>query len=128
MLRTFLKSKIHRATVTDANLNYEGSLTLDIELIEQAEMSVLELVSIVNINNGERFETYLIEGERGSGVCCINGAAARKVQIGDKIIIMTYCLLNDNEINDLTPRIILVDEHNNIINETNQIIPNTIVV
>jgi len=127
MQRTFLKSKIHRATVTDANLNYEGSLTVDVELLEQSKMNVLELVSVVNISNGERFETYLIEGQRGKRDICLNGAAARKAQIGDKIIIMTYCLLNENEIENHQPTIILLDENNNIKQETKQITANTIV-
>ena len=126
MQRTFLKSKIHRATVTDANLNYEGSLTVDIELLEKANMKNFELVSVVDINNGERFETYLIQGERGSRIICLNGAAARKVQVGDKIIIMTYCLLNETEINDHNPTIILVDENNNIIKDTNEIVSENI--
>lgn len=125
MQRTFLKSKIHRATVTDANLNYEGSLTVDIELLERADMNNLELVSIVNVNNGERFETYLIEGKKGSRVICLNGAAARKAQVGDKLIIMTYCSLNENEIKEHKPKIILLDENNNIKQETNQIIAGT---
>ncbi|MCL2038909.1 MAG: aspartate 1-decarboxylase [Bacteroidetes bacterium] len=128
MQRTFLKSKIHRATVTDANLNYEGSLTVDIELLERAKMNKLELVSVMNTNNGERFETYLIEGQRGKRDICLNGAAARKVQIGDKIIIMTYCLLDESEIESHLPTIILLDENNNIKQQTNKIIPKTIVV
>ena len=127
MQRTFLKSKIHRANVTEANLNYEGSLTVDIELLERADMNNLELVSVVNINNGERFETYLIEGERGSRVICLNGAAARKVQLGDKIIIMTYCILNETEISKHKPTIILLDENNNIVKESNKIIAGTII-
>jgi aspartate 1-decarboxylase len=127
MQRTFLKSKIHRATVTDANLNYEGSLTVDIELLEKANMLALEYVSVVNINNGERFETYLIEGERGSRIICLNGAAARKVQVGDKIIIMTYCSLNETEIEQHKPTIILVDEKNNIIKESNKVVANNII-
>ena len=126
MQRTFLKSKIHRANVTEANLNYEGSLTVDIELLERAGMKNLELVSVVNINNGERFETYLIEGERKSRIICLNGAAARKVQVGDKIIVMTYCILNETEINEHKPTIILLDENNNIASETNKIIAGTI--
>jgi aspartate 1-decarboxylase len=127
MKRTFLKSKIHRATVTDAKLNYEGSLTIDSELLEKAGMNELELVSVVNINNGERFETYLIQGERNSKTICLNGAAARKVQVGDKIIIMSYCLLNDNEISSHKPTIILLDENNNIKKETNKIVTDTII-
>jgi aspartate 1-decarboxylase len=127
MQRTFLNSKIHRATVTDANLNYEGSLTVDIELLEKANMNNLELVSVVNVNNGKRFETYLIKGKRGSRIVCLNGAAARNVQVGDKIIIMTYCLLNEIEINEHKPTIVLLDENNNIIEETNEIIAGTII-
>lgn len=127
MQRTFLKSKIHRATVTDAQLNYEGSLTVDIDLLERAGMKKLELVSVVNINNGERFETYLIEGERGSKTICLNGAAARKAQIGDRIIIMTYCILNEEEIDLHKPVIILLDEENNIIKETDEIVAGSII-
>lgn len=121
MQRTFLKSKIHRATVTDANLNYEGSLTIDVALIEQAGMQVFELVSVVNINNGERFETYIIEGARDSGEICLNGAAARKAQIGDKLIIMTYCSLNEEEVLAHKPTIIFVNDSNKMQNKTNQI-------
>lgn len=114
MQRTFLKSKIHRAVVTQAELNYEGSITIDLDLIEAADMRELEKVSVVNINNGERFETYIIEGERGSGIVCLNGAAARKVVVGDKIIIMTYCHLYEDEIEEHKPNIVVVDEQNQI--------------
>ena len=127
MQRTFLKSKIHRATVTDTKLQYEGSLTVDIELLEKADMNNLELVSVVNVNNGERFETYIIKGERGSRVICLNGAAARKVQVGDKIIFMTYCSLDENEIKDHKPTIILLDDNNNVIKETDEVVAGTIV-
>jgi len=121
MQRTFLKSKIHRAAVTQAELNYEGSLTIDVNLIEAAEMNELELVSVVNINNGERFETYIIPGERGSGVICLNGAAARKAVVGDRIIIMTYCQLQNDEIANHKPCIVIVDENNKIKSITNKV-------
>ena len=114
MLRTFLNSKIHRATVTDANLDYEGSLTVDITLLEKANMKELEQVAVVNINNGERFETYLINGERDSGVICLNGAAARKALVGDKIIVMTYCQVEEAEICSHKPTIVFVDNNNKI--------------
>jgi aspartate 1-decarboxylase len=127
MQRTFLKSKIHRATVTDANLNYEGSLTVDTALLEQADINELELVSIVNINNGERFETYIIKGERNSGVICLNGAAARKVQVGDKIIVMSYCSLTNEEISAHKPTIIFVDENNKIKEKTDKVIAGKII-
>src|SRR5574344_2990121 len=90
MFIQILKSKIHRATVTDANLNYEGSITIDEDLMDAANIFLNEKVSIVNNNNGERFETYVIKGERGSGTICLNGAAARKVHKGDVVIIMSY--------------------------------------
>ena len=90
MLITLLKAKLHRATVTEANLNYTGSITIDRDLVDEAGIFIHEKVQIVNNNNGARFETYVIEGERGSGVVCLNGAAARLVQPGDKIIIMAY--------------------------------------
>jgi aspartate 1-decarboxylase len=127
MQRTFLKSKIHRATVTDANLNYEGSLTVDIALLELADINELELVSIVNINNGERFETYIIEGERNSGVICLNGAAARKVQVGDKIIVMSFCSLTNDEIATHKPNIVFVDENNKLKEKTNKVIAGKII-
>jgi len=98
-----LKSKIHRATVTDANLNYEGSITIDEDLIDAANMFVNEKVEVVNNNNGERFETYIIRGERGSGIICLNGAAARKVQKGDIVIIMSYAILPLEEAKNSSP-------------------------
>ena len=97
MFRTMLKSKIHRATVTEANLNYMGSITIDEALLEAAEILPNEKVQIVNNNNGARFETYVIKGRRDSGVICLNGAAARKVQPGDLIIIISYAIMDDNE-------------------------------
>ena len=90
MLRCLLKAKIHRATVTDCNINYEGSITVDADLLRAADILPYEKVSVADINNGERFDTYVIPGENGSGVMCVNGAAARKVQIGDLIILFGY--------------------------------------
>ncbi|MDD4158119.1 MAG: aspartate 1-decarboxylase, partial [Proteiniphilum sp.] len=101
-----LKSKIHKATVTDANLNYEGSITIDEDLIDAAHMFVHEKVAVVNNNNGERFETYIIRGERGSGTICLNGAAARKVQVGDVVIIMSYAFLPLEEAKAFQPTVI----------------------
>lgn len=108
-----LKSKIHRATVTDANLNYEGSITIDEDLIDAANMFVHEKVAVVNNNNGERFETYIIRGERGSGIICLNGAAARKVQKGDVVIIMSYALLPLEEARLFQPTVIHLEEKTN---------------
>lgn len=117
MLREFLNSKIHRATVTDANLNYVGSITIDEEFLELAKIKEWEKVEILNINNGERFQTYTLKGKRGSKCFCLNGAAARKAQPGDKIIIVTYALLNENEIENHKPCVVLVGENNEIIHE-----------
>ncbi len=110
-----LKSKIHRATVTDANLNYEGSITIDQDLIDAAKLQVNEKVSIVNNNNGERFETYVISGERGSGTICLNGAAARKVQNGDIIIIMSYAMMSVEEASTFEPTVINLTDSTNLI-------------
>lgn len=108
-----LKSKIHRATITEAKLNYVGSITIDKSLMDNANIIEYEKVQIVDIDNGERFETYAIAGESGSGVMCINGAAARCVQPGDKIIIMTYCQLEVEEARTYKPTVVFVDETNN---------------
>ena len=115
MLREFLNSKIHRATVTDANLNYVGSITIDEEFLEAAKIREWEKVEILNINNGERFQTYAIKGTRGSKCFCLNGAAARKAQPGDKIIIVTYALLNNDEIKTHKPTIVQVGDDNSIV-------------
>lgn len=115
MLRQFLNSKIHRATVTDANLNYVGSITIDEEFLELAGILEWEKVEILNINNGERFQTYAIKGARGSKCFCLNGAAARKAQPGDKIIIVTYAQLTPDEIKNHKPTIVQVGENNEII-------------
>lgn len=114
MLRYMLKSKLHRAVVTDANLNYIGSITIDRDLMEAAAIVDNEKVTIVNNNNGERFETYVIAGEKGSGIICLNGAAARLVQKGDIVIILTYTILQDEECKNYQPRLVFVDEQNQI--------------
>ena len=112
MLRVMLKSKIHRATVTEANLGYEGSLTIDADLMQAADIFPYEMVHIFNISNGERFQTYAIDGEPGSGVMCLNGAAARKGTPGDLIIIATFATYEDAALERHKPRIVLVDRHN----------------
>jgi len=109
-----LYSKLHRATVTDANLNYIGSITIDEELMQAAKMRVGQKVEILNINNGERFSTYVILGERGKRDICLNGAAARKVQPGDKIIIVAYASYNEVELETYEPKVVILDEENNI--------------
>ena len=108
-----VKSKIHRVTVTEANLNYIGSITIDGALMEAANLIPKEKVSIVNNNNGERFETYVIKGEPGSGVICLNGAAARKVQPGDVVIIMSYALMDFEEAKTFKPAVIFPDTATN---------------
>ncbi len=119
MTITMLKSKIHRATVTQAELDYVGSITVDIALLEQAGIFEYEKVQIVDINNGARFETYTIAGERGSGVICLNGAAARMVQTKDKIIIMAYAEVTLEEARNLRPTVLFVDGKNQITKVTN---------
>lgn len=114
MLVTMLKSKIHRATVTEAELNYVGSITVDRELMDASGILEYEKVQVADINNGERLETYVISGERGSGTICLNGAAARKVQPGDKIIIMSYAQLEEKEAESFSPKVIFVDDENKI--------------
>src|SRR3974377_361188 len=112
MWRVMLKSKIHRATITEANLAYEGSLTVDADLLRDADILPYEMVHIYNISNGERFQTYAIEGDAGSGVICLNGAAARRGAIGDLIIITTYSSYPPEALNPHTPKVVLVDSHN----------------
>ncbi len=109
-----LKSKIHRATITEADLNYDGSLTIDRDLLEAANILPFERVKVYNINNGERFDTYAIAGKAGSGVIGLNGAAARKGHIGDLVIIVTYATFDKQEIEDFSPAIILCDGQNRI--------------
>lgn len=112
MYRTMMKSKLHRATVTEANLNYVGSITIDEDLMDAADMWENEKVQIVNNNNGARFETYIITGKRGSGVICLNGAAARQVQPGDQVIIISYASMSDEEARKHKPIVTILD-HNN---------------
>jgi aspartate 1-decarboxylase len=114
------KSKIHRAVVTQAELYYEGSLTVDSDLLEAADLLEYEKVSVVNVNNGERFETYLIKGEPGSGVICLNGAAARKGAVGDEIIIISYASVPDEEARGFRPTVILVDRQNQIVSKSHE--------
>lgn len=115
MLLEFLYAKIHRATVTDANLNYVGSITIDENILDKANLSEGQKVDILNINNGERFQTYIIAGKRGNKDFCLNGAAARKAQIGDKIIICSYALMTKEEAQTFKPAIVQIDDNNNVI-------------
>jgi aspartate 1-decarboxylase len=115
MQRIMLRSKIHRATVTDANLAYEGSLGVDRDLLDAADMLPNERVQFVNLANGARAETYAIEAPRGSGTICLNGAAARLGQPGDRIIVFAYCLLDDDEARLHAPTVVHVDERNRIV-------------
>ncbi|MBB5021051.1 aspartate 1-decarboxylase [Desulfurispira natronophila] len=115
MQRTMCKSKIHRATVTQADLHYVGSITIDRTLMEAADLLEYEQVAIVNINTGARFETYVIEGEPDSGVICLNGAAARLVQPGDLIIIISYAQMNEEEAHTYTPRVVQIRDASNTI-------------
>jgi len=113
MVIDILKSKIHRVTITDCNLNYVGSITIDQDLMDAANMIAFERVWVLNNNNGERFETYIIEGERGSGMICVNGAAARRVQRGDIIIILSYAQMDFEEAKTFQPTIIFPDTATN---------------
>ena len=115
MLLEFLYAKIHRATVTDANLNYVGSITIDKNILEKANMSEGQKVDVLNINNGERFQTYIIAGKAGKKDFCLNGAAARKAQIGDKIIVCAYAQMTPEEAKTFKPTIVQIDDNNNII-------------
>lgn len=121
MLRRMCKSKIHRATVTQADLDYEGSIAIDTELLEAADVLPYEMVHIFDLNNGERFETYAIPGETGSGTICVNGAAARLVQPGDLLIILSYTMMDEREIRGHRPRIVFVDSENKIVETTNKV-------
>lgn len=114
MLLTMFKSKIHRDTVTEANLNYMGSITVDEALLEAAGIYPHEKVQIVNNNNGARLETYVIKGPRNSGVICLNGAAARQAQPGDTVIIIAYAILDEREVSMFRPHIVMVDSNNKI--------------
>lgn len=114
MYITLFKSKLHRATITEADLNYVGSITIDQDLLEQADILPGEKVQVVDVNNGQRFETYTIVGERGSGIVCVNGAAARLVQKGDKVIIIAYAMMDRNEALNFKPRVLILDDDNGI--------------
>jgi len=114
MQRHMLKSKIHRATITEADLNYEGSLTIDKELMDAVDLYPFERVMVYNINNGERFDTYAIEGKPGTGVIGLNGAAARKGMLGDQIIIVSYAFFPEEELHDYSPKIVLLNRSNQI--------------
>ena len=120
MFRTMMKSKIHRATVTEANLQYVGSVTIDIALLEATDILSNEKVQIVNNNNGARFETYVIPGERNSGVICLNGSAARQVQVGDQVIIISYAMLTDEEARGYLPKVAFVDGQNRQVKITSE--------
>ena len=112
MLRCMLKAKIHLATVTESNLEYEGSITIDEDVLNETGILPYELVMVSNLNNGERFETYAIPGERGSGKICLNGPTARKGIVGDRVIIFCYGYFEDSEIKDFRPRIVRLDSGN----------------
>lgn len=114
MQRFMLKSKLHRVTVTHADLNYEGSITIDEALMQKADLMPFEKVDIYNVSNGERFSTYVIKGKRGSGVICLNGAAARKASKGDVIIIASYVMVDDGLTKKWTPKCVYVDEKNRV--------------
>lgn len=115
MFRTMMKGKIHRARVTEANLNYVGSITIDENILDAVDMLPNEKVQIVNNNNGARFETYIIPGARGSGVVCLNGAAARLVQEGDIVIVISYALIAEDKVRQHSPKVAIMDENNGIV-------------
>lgn len=120
MFRTMMKSKIHRAVVTEANLKYVGSITIDEELMEIADILPNEKVQIVNNNNGARLETYVIPGERGARTICLNGAAARLVQVGDEVIIISYGIFTDEAAQTYRPKVVFVDTENNPVKLTDE--------
>ena len=121
MNRVLFKSKIHRARITQADLYYEGSLTIDEDLMDAADLVSYEKVAVVNINNGERFETYVIPGKRGLSEICLNGAAARMGQIGDEVIIISYTTLSDEEARKFKPTVVLVDKNNHVVDTSNKV-------
>lgn len=116
MLRVICKSKIHRAKVTETELHYEGSITIDEELMKAADILPGEKVEVLNLNNGERIETYCIKGKRASGIICLNGPAARKSQVGDEVIILAYCLIENKELSSVKTKVVYVDGKNRIKN------------
>ena len=124
MQRTMCKSKIHRATVTDADLNYVGSITMDEDLMDAADLLPYEKVEIVNNNNGARFATYVIKGNRGTGTICINGAAARLVHAGDIVIIISYVQVEEDELKTFKPKVVAVNEKNQVTGIKDNEVPN----
>jgi aspartate 1-decarboxylase len=114
MQRVMLRAKLHRVVVTEADLNYEGSCGIDVDLLEAADMLPFEKIELYNVNNGSRFSTYIIPAKRGSGTISLNGAAARRAQIGDFLIICTYAQVDENQVKELSPRVVLVDQANHI--------------
>jgi len=125
MKLTMFKSKLHQMVVTEANLMYEGSITIDQDLLDAADLLPYEKVQVLNITNGQRLETYTIPGKRGSKVCCLNGAAARLTQIGDRIIVIAYAEMTPEEAKSHTPRVVVVDEQNEIKSVFNYSMPAT---
>ncbi|WP_077326640.1 aspartate 1-decarboxylase [Virgibacillus siamensis] len=125
MFRTMMKAKIHRARVTEANLNYVGSITIDQDILENTDILPHEKVQIVNNNNGARMETYVIPGERGTGVICLNGAAARLVQKDDIVIIVSYAMVSNDELATFKPKVALMDEDNKVMQLVEQEAPLT---
>jgi aspartate 1-decarboxylase len=121
LLVSILKSKIHNASVTDANINYTGSISIDRELMDHARIHPYEKVMVVSLDSGQRLETYVIEGEKGSGEICLNGAAARKILKGDRVIIFAFALLYEEEVKDFKPTIVYLDEKNKISKENNHV-------
>ena len=115
MLITMCKSKVHRVKVTESNLEYEGSITIDTDILEKADILPYERVQVVNNNNGARFETYVIPGKKGSGIICLNGAAARLGEVGDILIVISYCEMEKEEAVEYKPKVLFVDENNKII-------------
>ena len=120
-MRTMLKGKIHRACVTEANLAYEGSITIDKNLMEAADIMPYEQVHVLDVDNGARLVTYAIEGERGSGVICMNGAAARLIAKGDLVIIISYCTVSDAEARNIVPKLVYVNSQNAIVKKSKEI-------
>jgi aspartate 1-decarboxylase len=114
MQRIMLKSKLHQAVITEADLTYEGSLSIDSDLMEQSDIIENEKVAVYNINNGQRFETYAITGKKGSGVIGLNGAAARMGEVGDRVIIVTYCNVDEGEVAEHKPKVLVLDDNNNV--------------
>src|SRR5437762_191177 len=114
MTREMLRAKVHRITVTERNVEYEGSLTLDATLMQACDMVPYERIDVYDVDNGNRFSTYLIEGAPGSGACCVNGAAARLVEVGHKLIVASYCALEESELRGHRPKVVLVDARNGL--------------